>query len=207
MYIVLIHGQGRSPLSMTLLGWRLRRAGHDICYFGYTPILQSFESITARFIQTIRNEVGDRPYAIVSHSLGGIITRASLPYLTDNLPKHLVMLAPPNQPARIAKKLKANPIYEWFTRDCGRKLGDDAFYETLPYPTVPTTIIAGTRGPRGKLSPFGEEANDSVLAVRETELGEGYRVILVPATHTFIMNSKQVAGIVSDVIKKEEIAH
>lgn len=202
MDIVLIHGQGRSPLSMTLLGWRLSRKGHTIRYFGYTPMLQSFESITARFIQTIRDEIGGQPYAIVSHSLGGIITRASLPYLTDNLPKHLVMLAPPNQPARIAKKLRDNPIYELFTRDCGQKLGDDDFYETLPYPTIPTTIIAGTRGLRGKLSPFGEEANDTILALRETELGEGYEVIPVPATHSFIMNSKQVAEIVLDVIKK-----
>lgn len=202
MHIVLIHGQGRSPLSMTLLGWRLRRAGHDIHYFGYSPMLQSFESITARFIQTIHDEIGNRPYAIVSHSLGGIITRASLPYLTHNLPKHLVMLAPPNQPARIAKKMRANPVYGWFTRDCGRKLGDDSFYETLPRPTIPTTIIAGTRGFRGKLSPFGEKANDTVLAVEETRLGKGYEVILVPATHSFIMNSKQVAKTVLKVIRE-----
>jgi hypothetical protein len=191
---------------MSLLGWRLSRQQYDIHYFGYAAFCQTFDSITRRFAQTIRDKIGDQPYAIVSHSLGGIIVRASLPDLTDNPPQHLVMLAPPNQPARIAKKMKPNQLYWWVTWDCGRKLADDAFYDSLPNPAVPTTIIAGTKGLRGRLqqSLFGAaEVNDSVLSVKETELGEGYKVILVPASHAFIMNSKRVAEIVSEVIGNE----
>lgn len=206
MHIVLIHGQGRSPLSMSLLGWRLGRQQYQIHYFGYAAFCQTFDSITRRFVQAIRDQIGDQPYTIVSHSLGGIIVRAALPDLAGNPPQHLIMLAPPNQPTRIAKKARPNPFYWWVTWDCGRKLADDTFYEKLPLPTVPTTIIAGTKGLRGALqqSLFGaEEVNDTILSVKETELGGNYEVILVPARHAFIMNSKKVARIVSEVIGNE----
>ncbi len=96
--------------------------------------------------------------------------------------------------------MKSNPVYRWLTGDCGQKLADDAFYQKLPRPTVPTTIIAGVTGLPGKLSLFGEEANDGVLAVKETELGQEFKVILTPAIHPFIMNSRQVARIVSEVV-------
>jgi hypothetical protein len=206
MHIVLIHGQGRSPLSMSLLGWRLSRQQYHIHYFGYAAFCQTFDSITRRFVQTVRDQIGDQPYTIVSHSLGGIIVRAALPDLAGNPPQYLIMLAPPNQPTRIAKKARPNPLYWWVTWDCGRKLANDTFYERLPLPTVPTTIIAGTKGLRGALqqSLFGaEEVNDTILSVKETELGGDYEVILVPASHAFIMNSKEVARIVSEVIGNE----
>jgi hypothetical protein len=206
VHIVLIHGQGRSPLSMSLLGWRLSRQQYNIHYFGYAAFCQTFDSITRRFVQTIRAEIGDQPYAIVSHSLGGIIARAVLPHLADIPPQHLVMLAPPNQPTHIARIMRSYPLYWWVTWDCGRKLADDTFYEKLPLPPVPTTIIAGTKGLRGALqqSLFGaEEVNDTILSVKETELGGGYEVILVPARHAFIMNSMEVARIVSEVIGNE----
>jgi hypothetical protein len=142
MRIILIHGQGRTPLAMSLLGWRLNRQRYKIHYFGYATPTETFEAITQRLVRFIGRKIGPRPYAIVAHSLGGIITRASLPYLDNNPPRHLVMLAPPNQPALIAKKARANALYRLVTRDCGRKLSDEAFYQTLPLPTVPTTIIA-----------------------------------------------------------------
>jgi pimeloyl-ACP methyl ester carboxylesterase len=198
MRIVLIHGQGRTPLAMSLLGWRLNRQRYKIHYFGYATPTETFEAITQRLVRFIGRKIGPRPYAIVAHSLGGIITRASLPYLDNNPPRHLVMLAPPNQPALIAKKARANALYRLVTRDCGRKLSDEAFYQTLPLPTVPTTIIAGTKGLSGRFSPFGKQANDTILSVPETRLGEGYEVILVPASHSFIMNSKQVTEVVLD---------
>ncbi|MBN1993009.1 MAG: alpha/beta hydrolase [Anaerolineae bacterium] len=203
MHVMLIHGQGRTPLSMSILGWRLSQKQHNVHYFGYATYLQTFDSITRRFARTIRDEIGDAPYAIVSHSLGGIIARAVLPELASHPPQHLVMLAPPNQPARIAKIMRPNPLYWWITWDCGRKLADDAFYDTLPLPTVPTTIIAGTRGVDGLLQQaiFGTETvNDSILSAQETGLGEGYEVILVPATHAFIMNSKEVAATVLEIL-------
>ena len=198
MKIMLIHGQGRSPLAMMILGRRLRQ--HQVYYFGYTCFCQSLQRIRQRFVQSVKQKMNGAPYVVVGHSLGGIITRASLPYLDDMLPQYLIMLAPPNQPAKLAQKMHTNAIYRLFTGDCGQKLADDLFYKNLPLPDIPTTVIAGTRGVYGPLSPFSDQANDAVLSIEETKLDENTEVISVPATHAFIMNSPQVAKIVLDVV-------
>jgi hypothetical protein len=200
MKALLIHGQGRTRMSMLLLGWRLKRRGYAVSYFGYATWLESFDKIVERFAQTIRYTMGEQPYVIVAHSLGGIIARASLPYLTDNPPQRLVMLAPPNQPPLMGKLFRSNPVYRLFTRDCGHKLAEDTFYKKLPRPAIPTTIIAGTRGLPKPLSPFAGETNDMVLAVSETRLEGLAEPILVRASHPFIMNSKQVAEIIFGVL-------
>ncbi len=203
MHVVLIHGQGRTPMSMTLLGWRLRRWGYQTVYFGYAGFAESFDTITQRFIQTVQHRIDPQPYAIVAHSLGGIITRAGLSALIENPPKHLVMLAPPNQPSQMAKKLRPNALYKLTTGDSGQKLGDDGFYKTLPLPNVPTTVIAGTKGWHGRLSPFGEEINDTLVSLQEARL-EGCEVIQVPAVHSLIMNSRDVAQIVAEILEDVE---
>lgn len=201
---MLIHGQGRSPLSMGVLGWRLSRKQYTVHYFGYASFFQTFESITQRFVQAIRDSIGDEPYAIVSHSLGGIIARSALPALADNPPQHLVMLAPPNQPARIAKLMRSSAVYRWITWDCGQKLADDDFYVSLPVPAVPTTIIAGTKPVGGvwQKAIFGSDAdvNDGILSMDETQLGDDFEVVAVPSRHGFIMNSREATDIVLEVM-------
>lgn len=199
MHIMLIHGQGRTSLSLRLLGFRLRRGGYSVHYFGYAACAESFAHITDRFVRTVQHKVSGQPYLVVSHSLGGLITRAALPRLQANPPRHMVMLAPPNRSPWLAKRLAHNPVYRLLTGDCGQKLADDEFYRTLPVPNGPATIIAGTRNVFGPLSPFGSEANDTLLTIGETRLA-AVEVIQVRATHAFIMNSSQVAQIILGVL-------
>jgi len=205
MHIMLIHGQGRSPLSMGVMGWRLSRQQYAVHYFGYASYFQMFDDIVARFVHTVCTDIGDEPYAIVSHSLGGIVARAALPELAYNPPQHLVMLAPPNQPTRIAKLMRSNAVYRWITWDCGQKLADDDFYAALPIPAVPTTIISGTKPVGGVWQEviFGPDAdvNDGILSIDETQLGDEFEVITVPSRHGFIMNSREVTDIVLEVME------
>ena len=197
MRLLLIHGMGRTPLSLALLGRRLSRQGHSVRYFGYAAFHESFDQIVDRLVATIRATVEQHPYALIGHSLGGILARAALPSLA-NRPHHLVMLAPPNQPPMLAQRMRKQPLYRLTTRDCGSKLADQAFYAMLPHPTIHTTIIAGTAGPRGHWSPFGDRPNDGVVAVEETRLGPNTEVILVPSVHTLIMNSPKVTQIICE---------
>jgi pimeloyl-ACP methyl ester carboxylesterase len=199
MRLLLIHGMGRTPLSLALLGRRLSRQGHSVRYFGYAAFQESFDQIIERFIATIRATVEQYPYALIGHSLGGIVARAALPALKSR-PRQLIMLAPPNQAPSLARRLRKHLLYRVMTRDCGGKLADQAFYATLPHPTIHTTIIAGTAGPRGHWSPFGDRPNDGVVAVEETRLGPNTEVILVPSVHTLIMNSPKVTRIICELL-------
>ena len=190
MNVLLIHGQGRTVNAMRLLGIRLLRRGYRTRYFGYYTMREKFPRIVERLVKTIKALPRDEPYVLIGHSMGGLLARASLPALAEHPPAHLIMLASPSRPPRLAPLARHIPLYKFFTSDCGQRVISAEFYEDLPEPAIPTTIIAGSGGPRGRWFPLGQEANDIVLTVQETLLGPENDVILVPAIHTFIMNSR-----------------
>lgn len=187
----LVHGMGRSPRSLLLLAMRLERAGIRTSRFGYSVMQHDLSEIASRFAAHVRARSDGGPYAIVGHSLGNVIARMASPSLPPGLSK-IAMLAPPNQPPRIARFFGAHPLYRALTKDAGQRLTDAAFYASLPVPSVPTLVFAGTIGPRARWLPFGGAASDGVVAVDETHLpGADHRE--VPVIHTLIMNDARVA--------------
>lgn len=202
MNLLLIHGQGRTTNAMRLLGVRLQRRGHHIHYFRYYTRREEFSQIVPRLVATIQALPPDQPYALIGHSMGGLLARASLPSLTKHLPAHLIMLASPSRPPRMAPLMKDNLLYRYLTSDCGQRVGSAELYESLPTPTIPTTIIAGTGGPRNRWFPLAPEPNDSVLTVKETQLGPEHQVLLVPALHTFIMNSRKTFQHIEQILRE-----
>lgn len=198
MRVFLIHGMGRSRASMLFLGARLARAGMRPSSFGYTVHDTPLDAIGARFVAHVtetrardarRTDTNDddATYAIIGHSLGNVITRLASSSLPEGFGR-FVMLAPPNRPALLAKRLKSNPVFQALTGEAGQALGDDAFYARLPRPTVPTLILAGDGGPRFTWLPFGGRPSDGIVALDETAL-EGVPRAVLPALHTFIMNN------------------
>jgi hypothetical protein len=203
MKILLLHGQGRTSNAMRLLGVRLRWLGHEVRYFEYYTRREKFADIKVRLIQTIKENFSqDQPYIIVGHSMGGLLARASLPELDGHLPLHLVLLASPSRPPLLAPRAARSRIYRRITTDCGQQVASAEFYKNLPKPTVPTTIIAGTGGPRSRWLPYGYEANDGAMSVQETSLGPEVEVIQVPSIHTFIMNSRKTFDHINRIIQQ-----
>lgn len=192
----LIHGMGRTPLSLAPLARRLRAAGHFPSDFGYFVTRDPLARIAERFVahvEEVRQENGDAGgFAVVGHSLGNVITRMALPKLPDL--SRFVMLAPPNRPPVMAQSLARNPVFRALTRDAGDKLLDEEFFARLPVPAVPTLIVAGTRGPKVRWLPLAHHASDGVVSVEETRLA-GLPHLEVPAIHTFIMNDAEVARV------------
>ena len=199
MRVFLIHGMGRSSVSLMPLGKRLTQAGHEVSHFGYLVTRQSLDEIAMHFSEHIaRNLDASEPYAIVSHSLGGIITRHAYVHLPHGFMR-FVMLAPPNHSPALAQRLRDVTLYRWLTKDAGAKLSDLAFYETLPVPNVATLVIAGTRGPRGSWHPHRGARGDSIVRVDETAL-RGAQHVEVDAVHTFIMNDAKTVQLVRDFL-------
>ena len=204
MNVLLIHGQGRTTNAMRLLGVRLHRHGYQVRYFRYYTRREKFSQIVERLVATIQALPQYQPYVLIGHSMGGLLARASLPALIDHAPIHLIMLASPSRPPRLAPLAQHNPIYRYLTNDCGQRVVTAEFYKCLPKPNIPTTIIAGTGGPPSKWFPLAPEANDSVLTVQETQLGPEYAVILVPALHTFIMNSRETFQHIDRILRESD---
>jgi len=183
---------GRSPLSQLLLAKRLKASGIEVGLFGYSTFVP-FNTSLNRLVKRVAKLGDDEPFILVGHSLGCILIRAALPRLGQQ-PAGCFLLAPPNIVPRAARFFASNPLYRFYTGDSGQLLLDDAFMAALPVPEGIVRVYAGTAGYKGKWSPFREEANDGVLSVSETMLSDGHEPILVPALHTFIMNSESVAN-------------
>ncbi len=184
--VVLLHGQGRSRLSMVVLGKRFRSAGYQTLNFPYNQTIDSLDEISDQLIEFIAKKAKTTDYHLIGHSLGNVIIRnAFRKKFPDGLGK-IVMLAPPNQPAHLAKLFKKNPLYRMFTGDSGQKLSQDEFYRSLPVPKVPFGVIAGDKGQSLTFS----EPNDAVVTVESTKLDGMTDWILLPHGHTFIMNGK-----------------
>ena len=209
MRVILIHGMGRTSVSLALLAARLRDAGHTTSSFGYFVSRDALDVIATRFVDHVARTGGTGStddadgFAIVGHSLGTVVTRMVL----DRLPglRRIVMLAPPNQPPALARLLQHNVVFRALTRDAGRRLADgDGFYHALPVPTLPTLVIAGTGGPRFARSPWQGAANDGVVSVDETLLaGPACEHVEVAAVHTLIMNSAEVTRLTLRFLSSE----
>ena len=192
MDVVLIHGMGRTPLSMLRLRRRLRRAGHTPILFGYSPTLETLQGVAARLAGLIARRVDAGHYALVGHSLGTVIIRAALGQLENRLPSACFFLAPPMTACRAARFFSRFWPYRLLMGEMGQLLADETFMRRLPMPPSPTRIYAGVGGPRAAWLPFGMEANDGILSLSEATGAFAERAVEMPALHTFIMNSRQL---------------
>ena len=202
MQVLLLHGMGRTPLSMLRLGRELRREGHAVDRLGYVPALERFAGIVRRVRDRFAAAAARGPYVVVGHSLGGLLARAALgsPPSPFAWPAHLVMLGTPNRPPRQARRFGKLLAYRWINGECGQLLMQDDFFARLPPLAIPYTIVAGTRGAPGR-SVFGDEPNDGLVAISETLVSASDTPISVPARHTFIMNHRQVRAAILHVLR------
>lgn len=187
--VVLIHGMGRTPLSMLYLKHRLCKLGHTPHLFGYSPTLESLQTVTDRLVQQIQVQIGSQPYALLGHSLGTVIIRNAYPQLSSHPPAACFFLAPPMMACQAAKFFSKVGLYRLLTGEMGQLLAQDTFIDQLNLPPH-TKIYVGMGGPRAPWLPFGNEFNDGILTVAEAS--GGHKVVTVPALHTFIMNSTSV---------------
>ncbi len=200
MRAIIIHGMGRTPLSMYLLAHRLRAAGLQTGLFAYTVTFERLQGCSNRLCAFINKVAQEEDFIIIAHSLGGVLTRIILPKMT-NKPMACFFLAPPTQACLAARRLCLHSWYRILTGEMGQLLADHGFMLSLPVPEMPTKIYAGNAGLTGRYSPFENEPNDGVLTVKETLL-PGIPIKIVPSLHTFIMNNKMIAKDIIDTISE-----
>ena len=196
MKAILIHGMGRTPLAMSILAARLSSSNIQPHLFGYSVTFETWEGCIQRYQNFIEKHTLSDEYIIIGHSLGTVLTRATLPRLIHP-PKACFFLAPPTQVPGAARVFAHRKLIKLFMSEMGKVLTDEQRMKSLPVPSVPTKIYSGIAGPRGRYSPFGEEPNDGLLTVKETLL-PNIPTQTVPSLHTFIMNSKLVT---QDIIR------
>jgi pimeloyl-ACP methyl ester carboxylesterase len=196
--VVLLHGLGRTSLSMKALQWRLEDAGYGVVNITYPSLAHPVQDLA-----TIAVEDGlagcaalqlDR-VAFVTHSLGGILVRQ---YLAQNdIPglQRVVMLGPPNQGSQMAGYLESLVLLEPFLPRAVGQLGisEDSVPRRLGRVNFPLGVIAGTVNHLPFLPGQPDGLGDGTVAVSETLVPGMTDFLELPVSHTFMMWDKDVA--------------
>jgi pimeloyl-ACP methyl ester carboxylesterase len=187
--VVLLHGLGRTPLSMTAVWLAARRRGYRVINWHYRSTLGSIAEHAEAFARDVAPRlIGVPRVHFVTHSLGGIIVRQFLS--THALPNlgRVVMLAPPNGGSEVADVLQRSELVaRWVTP--ARELGTGATSVplSLPAATFPVGVIAGSRSHIRLFSNWMKhEPNDGVVAVERTKLAGMSDFLVLRRTHTML---------------------
>lgn len=195
--VVLLHGLGRTGLSMQLPALALRRAGYRTLtpYYG---LRRSMPEIVDHLAPRIaRFAAGhDGPLHFVTHSLGGLVARA---LITADRPATLgrvVMLAPPNAGSALADLVTALGLENAILGKVGGHLRTrrSADTERLLGPVdYDLGIIAGNRSyDPGIAARVLDGPHDGKVTVAATRIDGMRDHIVLPVQHTFMLNDARV---------------
>ncbi len=191
-YVVLLHGMGRTALSMKRLEWSLAGRGYRVVNVSYPSTRLPVERLANECLDAIlRERVSDPSVKIhfVTHSLGGIVLRY---YLANHELANLgraVMLAPPNQGSEVADRLGSNFLYRHFTGPSGQQLGtgDNDLPRQLGPANFEVGIIAGDRSLNPVFSWLLPGPDDGKVSVESTKLEGAQGFLVTHQTHTWMM--------------------
>ena len=195
--VVLVHGLGRTPASMTVLRARLEGAGFRVVNFGYPSTSEEFESLVDSLRAAVENCCAELASAVhfVTHSMGGVLVRSYLAGRSTQFDGRVVMLSPPNQGSELIDAFGDLPLLRATLGPAGARLGTDSMgiAQELGPIDFSLGIITGDRS----INPIGSwlipGPDDGKVSVARAQLDGSADFIMVPATHTFIMNRSDVA--------------
>lgn len=195
MQVLFVHGLGRSPLCGAALLRHLRAAGWRTASFAYLAALESEERIVARLSERLQRLARRGEYAVIGHSLGGVLLRLALRRLPagTRLPCQLVLIASPVRDARLARWSRARGLYRLFGGDCGALLASPARMKAIGAPKVPTFCVIGLRGDERTRTAFAGRPNDGLLAVSEVLPPWPCESLRLDDTHLGLPGNPQVA--------------
>jgi predicted alpha/beta hydrolase family esterase len=190
--VILLHGLGRTELSMAAIEWKLSSHGYTVVNSSYPSLEYSIEELSVLAVEKgvaqCRGK-GATKINFVTHSLGGILLRHYLSENTIDTLGRVVMLGPPNQGSQLADYIKTISFTHKFQPLAGRQLGTDqhSIPKKLGAVNFELGVIAGNRNIRPIITHAIDGASDGTVLVEETKVAGMSDFLLVPATHSFMM--------------------
>ncbi|HEY8120472.1 MAG TPA: alpha/beta fold hydrolase [Myxococcota bacterium] len=208
--VVLLHGLGRTDRAMRPLEDALVAAGYRVHNLAYPSLALEPAQLVAL--------VGDQIDAccaraeklhFVTHSLGGLLARATLAQRPRANLGRVVMLAPPNNGSEYGDLAREAGLDATQLAPAIAALGTDpaSFARTLPPPRYELGVIAGTRtvNPLDPLVVRG--ASDGAVSVASTRLPGMTDFLSVDATHSSIRRKPEVHAQVIAFLRNGHFEH
>ena len=193
--VILLHGLARTSGSMEKLEKRLIEEKFHVINLGYPSRDDSIEVLAKRAISPALAQCNpEQQINFVTHSLGGILVRQYIKQQKIPNLNRVVMLGPPNHGSEVVDKMGDVPGFNFLNGKAGMQLGtdSDSVPNTLGEAGFDVGIIAGTRSINLILSYLIPGQDDGKVSVDNTKLQGMSDHIILPVTHTFMMNNKNV---------------
>ena len=200
--VIVVHGLGRTPASMTILVSRLKNAGFRVVSFGYPSTSEPMEALVDRLQAEVGRCCRNKAETVhfVTHSMGGVLVRSYLNRQPDPHQGRVVMLSPPSQGSELIDAFSDSPLLQRLLGPAGSKLGTDS--AGIPSQLGPVRFGLGIVTGDRSISPLGSwlipGPDDGKVGVDRARIEGATDFMVVSATHTFIMNRRDVA---------EEVVH
>ncbi len=190
--IILLHGLARTSRSMNKAGKLLAAYGYKIINVDYPSRKYNIETLALDAIAPALKQCVSKDIIkihFLTHSMGGILIRYYLSNQRIEKLGRVVMLAPPNQGSEAVDKLAGWLIFTLINGPAGLQMNTDknSIPNALGPVNFPTGIIAGDKTVNPLLSQLFPEANDGKVSISRTQLQGMQDFIVMPYSHSFIM--------------------
>ena len=209
--VVLLHGLGRTGLSMKPVGWFLARRGCNVVNITYPSLCVPMEQLADEYLNRALAErvpPNARRVHFVTHSMGGILLRQYLAtHGIANLGR-VVMLGPPNQGSELADRFKCCALARWLAGPNLSRLGigPDDLSQKIGKVNFEAGVIAGDRPLFGWFRRH-TKPNDGKVAVESTKVAGMKDFTVVHCSHTFMMCKRETLQQIGDFIQCGRFRH